>query len=138
MMRGRIHPFLAWLCLICFGLANTAFAGGVVCNDGHGGSRIEWGGCEQNADGECAVSCANEPGDAGASAPCEDTLLACVEQIRSGSRVTGEMVMPAATFAALPVKWGQAPAVTRLAWRTSDPERPPDVLRHVRSIVLLV
>jgi len=57
MLTSRSQSLLAAVCLIWFGLTNTLFAGGiVVCRDGHGGTRIEWG-CSRNTDGECATTC---------------------------------------------------------------------------------
>jgi hypothetical protein len=48
MLTSRSQSLLAAVCLIWFGLTNTLLAGGiVVCRDGHGGTRIEWG-CSRN------------------------------------------------------------------------------------------
>lgn len=141
MTKRRSHPLVAWLCLIWFGLTNTVFAGGMMlCNDGHGGSRIEWGGCEQNADGECLVSCARESEDEpDAPHPCQDTPIPGQEQItKAPPRSASDTVIPVPVLVAVIVLWADAPVATQVAWATSEPERPPDVLRHIRTVVLLV
>jgi len=141
MQQRRPHPVLSWLCLIWFGLTNTVFAGGVtVCNDGHGGSWIEWGGCDRNADGECLVSCSGESDDdLGVPHPCEDTPIPGQEQItKPPPRSVSDTAIPIAVLVAALVLWADTPLATQVAWTTSKPERPPDVLRYVRTVVLLV
>jgi hypothetical protein len=143
MSRRLSHPVFAWLCLIWFGLTNTAFAGGMmVCNDGHGGSRVEWSGCERNADGECVVSCGSDPdGDPGVPHPCEDTPIPGQEQIiKAPPRSAGETSVPVPVLMAVLVLggWADPPLAAQAAWTAFEPDRPPDILRHIRTVVLLV
>ena len=140
MQRSRPNPFIAWFCLIWFGLTNTLLAGGmVVCNDGHGGSRIEWG-CDRNTSGECLTSCGSETGDdPGDPHPCQDTPIDTGEQVtKAPPRPTSDLVISVPMMVAVSVLWLDVPAPARVGWVASEPERPPDALKHIRTVVLLV
>jgi len=141
MRQRRFHPAITWLFLICFGASNTLLAGGMVlCQDGHGGSRIEWG-CDRNATGECITSCGGESADEEGSVPhpCQDTPIQDNEQItKAPPRLAGEVTIHAPVMVAVLVFWAEMPEPTRIVWTTSEPDRPPDALRHIRTIVLIV
>lgn len=144
MLRGRVHPVMALLCLICFGLTNTLLAGGmVVCRDAHGGLRIEWG-CGRNSSGECVTSCEGVDGessdDLGDPHPCQDIPVESGRQIvkappRGHDSVLILAPVPVAVLA--PGDEGPRPIKARFGARC-EYERPPDALRHVRTVVLLV
>ncbi|GJQ28330.1 MAG: hypothetical protein HBSAPP03_02140 [Phycisphaerae bacterium] len=143
MTRNRFHPALSWLCLIWFGLTNTLFAGGmVVCRDGHGGSRIEWG-CTQNANNECVTSCgsdADEPEDDTEPAhPCDDTPIKGDPQLTKASlRTTSHELVPVqGILAAITIGFDPPPPSRHHGYRDRPP-RPPDSLRCLRAVILLV
>lgn len=139
MHRSRFHPAIAWLCLIWFGLTSTLLSGGmVVCQDGHGGSRVEWG-CDRNIGGECLTSCGGETGDdPGDSHPCQDTPLDAGEQVsKAPPRSTSVLTIPVPVMAAL-VLGLDPPTPARVGWTSSAIERPPDALKRIRTVVLLV
>lgn len=142
MRRGRPHRFLAWLCLIWFGLTNTAFAGGLaVCQDGHGGTRLEWG-CDRNASGECLTSCAGETDDdPGDPHPCQDTPIEGDQEITTAlPRAASDLATAVPLMVAATLSWfdSQFPAATKIARTACQPDRPPDSLRDIRTVVLLV
>lgn len=131
----QVHPVIAWFLLALLGLVTACPMGGVVlCHDGHGGVSLEWG-CERTAGGACVETCGDRSW-AGAEHehPCEDVPIG------------GE-----AQDSKLPVRqaWGWVPptaAVSLVVWESigpaaqgregvSAPPRPPDRLRHIRSVV---
>ncbi|KAA0213825.1 MAG: hypothetical protein DYG94_11550 [Leptolyngbya sp. PLA3] len=142
MARKRFHPAVAWLCLIWFGLTNTLLASGmVVCRDGHGGSRIEWG-CAQNASGECATSCgsdADEPGgDTGPAHPCDDTPINGDHEVTmTPPRTTNDLPVPIPVMLAVITLHIDVPS-TQVLWDRARSQRPPDSLQRLRSVILLV
>lgn len=135
------HPVIVWLCLIWFGLANSVFAGSVViCNDGHGVSRIEWG-CNRTDSGECASACAEEHAeeDPAAPHPCEDTPVASELPVtKSPRRGSVETIVAVPVVMAEPVHWVVLPAPSRLIFVSSGPDRPPDRLKHIRTVVRVI
>ncbi len=145
----RFHHPVAWFCLIWFGLANTLMASGVVvCQDGHGDSRVEWG-CSQNDRGECASRCgdASEPEQSGScdqdeSRPCRDVPVEMdgqVQRHRTDAAAKDVQVFPVAVPAVvLPWGVGEPPAGVWGTRRFITAEHPPDTLRCLRSVVLLV
>lgn len=141
MLNRRVHPLIAWLCLIWFGLTNTIHAGGLaICRDGHGGVSIEWG-CDRNAHGECVNVCGDEvrAHDPATSHPCEDTpVLSELQFVKAASRATTELRVPVPVLLAVlfPRAESSRPAVARPD--SSSPERPPDELKHIRSVILVV
>jgi len=143
MLHNRFNPGLAWLCLIWFALTNTLFAGGmVVCRDGHGGSRIEWG-CTQNASGECATSCGSEfdgsGDDNGPAHPCDDTPIEGDHQIsKAPPRTATDAPVPVLVRLAVIAMHIDVPLPTLVAWDRARPQRPPDTLERLRSVILLV
>jgi hypothetical protein len=139
MQRRRFHSALVTFCLVWFGLTNTLFAAGmVVCSDGHGGSRIEWG-CDQNTSGECLTSCVSETGhDPGDPHPCEDTPLDIGEHAtKAPPRSTSDPAFPAPAIAPL-LLWLDPPTPASVGWVDVELQHPPDALEHIRTIVLLV
>ena len=138
MKPRRSNPFIVWFCLIWFGLTNTVLAGGlVVCNDGHGDSRIEWG-CGKSVSGECLTSCSEEPGDEPAH-PCQDTPINGDAQVTPApprSIDIGSVVLPEILAAC--VFWTADFQPKSFLCKTPEPEGPPDTLRRIRTIVLLV
>jgi len=140
MQKDRFHPLIAWLFLIWFGLINAAFVGGlVVCDDGHGGSRIEWG-CDRNATGACVTSCGSEGTDeeGDASHPCEDTPISSDQQVtKILPRSVTEVCIPVPMLVAVLVLWGDSTQPTMFVSTGSEPQRPPDALKCIRTVVLL-
>lgn len=143
MVRNRVNPALAWLCLIWFGLTNTLFASGmVVCRDGHGESRIEWG-CTQNASGECVTSCGSdldESGDdTGPAHPCDDTPIKGDHQVtKAPPRTTNDVPVPIPVILAVIAIHFDLPPPAQVLWDHARPQRPPDTLQRLRSVILLV
>ena len=141
MQSRRFHPLIAWLCLIWFGLTNTVLAGGiVVCRDGHGGMSIEWG-CDRNTQGECLTSCGGEADndDSTAPHPCEDTPVPSDLQItKAPPRAASELTVPVPFLVAVLIDWADVAEPIATTSESSQPERPPDVLKHLRTVVLLV
>lgn len=141
MQSRRAHPLIAWLCLIWFGLTNTVLAGGmVVCRDGHGGMSIEWG-CDRNTQGECLTSCGGEADndDSTAPHPCEDTPVPSDLQItKAPPRAASELTVPVPFLVAVLIAWADVAQPIATTSESSQPERPPDVLKHLRTVVLLV
>ena len=139
MTRTRLTPLFAWLCLMWFGLSNTLFTGGiVVCRDGHGGTRIEWG-CNRNASDECATSCGSEESEPGSipAHPCDDTPLKGDHELsKAPPRITGDFyvaAIPAALTTGVDASLWPAAAPEH-----ARPQRPPDTLQRLRSVILLV
>lgn len=142
MQSRRFHPLIAWLCLIWFGLTNTVLAGGiVVCRDGHGGIAIEWG-CDRSAQDECLNACGDAPEEDHLPVPhpCEDTPLASDLQVtKAPARATGELTVQIPVLVAVLVVWADVPQPLATMWGCSNKlERPPDVLKHIRTVVLVV
>lgn len=141
MRRIRFHPLIAWLVLIGFGVTNTLLAGGIViCRDGHGKLQVEWG-CDRSATGECISSCGTEIANESSPAPhpCQDSPIQGEEQITGARpRLIGEVSIAAPLPAAALTLWTGMPGLDRPNWIRSDPERPPDALRHIRTVVLIV
>lgn len=141
MRRIRSHPLIAWLFLIWFGLSNTVFAGGlVVCHDGHGGSRIEWG-CDRNATAECMTSCGSDSADEDRNAPhpCQDTPLGDNQQItKAPSRSAQDVTVLISVAVAALVLWADVQQPTSVVWSGPEPQRSSDALRCIRTVVLLV
>jgi hypothetical protein len=142
MQSRRSYPLIAWLCLIWFGLTNTVLAGGmVVCRDGHGGMAIEWG-CDRNAGGECLTACgdATEEDDLPVPHPCEDTPVPSDLQVtKAPPRATGELTVPIPVLVAVLVVWADISQPDAAMCGCSNKlERPPDVLKHIRTVVLVV
>jgi len=139
MRRSRSHPAIAWLCLIWFGLTNTLFSGGmVVCQDGHGGSRVEWG-CDRNSSGGCLTTCGIETGDDPCDPhPCQDTPIDAGEQVtKAPPRLTSDLAILVPVMAVLAL-WLDPPTPANVGWIGFEPERPPDALKHIRTVVLLM
>jgi hypothetical protein len=139
MRRSRLHSALACSCLIWFGLINTLFAAGmVVCRDGHGGSRVEWG-CDRNTSDECLTSCISETGDdPGDPHPCQDTPLDVGEQLAKPlPRSMSGPAVPAPVMAPL-LRWPDPSTPVSVGWIDDEIRRPPDALKHIRTILLLV
>ena len=141
MRRSRFHPVIAWLFLIWFGVSNTAFASGlVVCHDGHGGSRIEWA-CDRNATGECVSICGDEGAEEDGSVPhpCQDTPLPSDPQVtKAPPRAPTEVSTPLPVMVAVLVFWADVPQPATVVLSGSEPQRPPDALKCIRTVVLLV
>jgi len=140
MRRNRFNHALACFCLIWFGLTSTVFAGGLVlCQDGHGDMRFELG-CDQNSVGECLTSCGGETGDEpGRPHPCEDTLIEVDLSITTApQRSTSDLAVGLPMAVAALAFRTDPPTLARAAWTCSGPGRPPSVLTHIRSVILLV
>lgn len=142
MRRIRSNPLIAWLCLFSFGLTNTLLASGLaICRDAHGGLRIEWG-CSRNTSGECITSCgggvgSDSPDDRGAPHPCDDKPLeGAPEVVKAQPREVNAVSTTA--LAAVPSLWVDTREQISRLWSRVEPERPPDVLRRIRAIVLIV
>lgn len=142
-MQSRFQPLVAWLVLIWFGMSNSALMGGlVVCQDAHGGSRVEWR-CERNSLGECLTGCADDSdgSDADTTSPrsCQDTPVPSDQQVTKATTcAVGDLAVPSFVNPAFVELWDDVPGPMVVASATSDPERPPDELRHIRTVVLLV
>lgn len=61
MRHPLVQSIIAWVCLVAV-VVNATLATGVlvVCDDGSGLTRIEWG-CERNAAGQCESACGFSP-----------------------------------------------------------------------------
>ncbi|MGD9690390.1 MAG: hypothetical protein AB7K52_13770 [Phycisphaerales bacterium] len=140
MPRRRSNPGLIWLCLIWFTLTSSLCTGKmVICQDSLGGSRIEWG-CGRSTSGECLTSCESESGDKpGDLQPCQDTPISTGEQFAKAlPRPLSDLANPVPEMVAISNLWLDLSVPVRVGWVPSEPERPPDALKHIRTIVLLV
>lgn len=142
MRHTRFNFAISWLCLIWFGLTSTLFTGGlVVCSDDDGGARIEWG-CVRGADGECATSCRSDVGEddrGGRPEPCHDTPIQGDHQVvKAPPRPTGDLPVLAPTIFAAVAMFMDPPPPAPLAWDRARPQRPPDTLQRLRSVILVV
>lgn len=141
MLHSRFQPLIAWLCLACFGPGSLLLTGGVVlCRDGQGGSRIEWG-CDRTSGGNCLQGAAESPDDDG-DVPhgCQDTpVQPGAQSARTAPRSTGELAcIPVPTPAAPAQLEPCPPDHPRDRWTSLTSARPPDALVHLRTVVLLV
>lgn len=143
MTRNRFNPAVAWLCLIWFGLTNTLFASGmVVCRDGHGGARVEWG-CSRNESGECVTSCGLGVGesddDGGQPHPCDDTPVKSDHEVtKAPSRTMIDVPVSVPVLLAVIAMHIEVPLPAQVVWDRARPQRPPDTLQRLRSVILLV
>lgn len=141
MRQRRFHPVISWLFLIWFGLTSTVLASGlVVCQDGHGGSRIEWV-CDRNPTGECVTSCGDDGAEEDGSVPhpCQDTPLPSDPQVtKAPSRSAAEVSILVPLMVAVLVSFAPEPVLTAVVLSGSEPQRPPDALKCIRTVVLLV
>lgn len=141
MTLGRLHPGMTLLFLVWFGLSNTLLASGlVVCRDGHGNGRIEFG-CSRNASGECVTSCGDGVGadcDSGAPHPCDDTPIQGDHQVTKAPRAQSSTSVAAPVLATTLIWWTDVSGPIRVSWSSARPERPPDSIRHLRTVVLIV
>ncbi|CAN5824229.1 hypothetical protein BH11PLA1_BH11PLA1_00590 [soil metagenome] len=142
---------IAILCLVAFGLGQTLFAFmGVLCTDASGQSRIEYA-CIKTGEGRCLVSCTNgasalieDDHDEDSSAPpepCEDQPLS--QQFNAAKIVpqgiSFDTVLATFVVAVLCDTWSSPLAESVWSGRaTLDPERPPDSLARLRTIILIV
>lgn len=111
----------------------------MLCRDGHGGVRIEIG-CGKNATGECFTSCGEETDEhQDEQHPCDDTPIKFEGGVAKVSlRMTLDTSVTAQLPCALPTFFLEAPASSPVRWTWTTPDRPPDMLRHVRSVVILI
>lgn len=138
------NPVLAWLCLVSFVLTNTLLASGlVVCRDGHGSTRVEWG-CNQNSNGECVTSCGSDADlpdeDHGPTHPCDDTPIKgghlMTKAPSSNTTKAGAAGVPVCQTAAVVLI--DAAARPPTPKEKAAPQRPPDTLLHLRTVILIV
>lgn len=140
MSRRRFESVTAWLCLIVFGLSHVLSVSGlVVCRDAHGGVRIEIA-CAKNATGECITSCGDEVDSTqDEQHPCNDTPVQAEGTVaKIVPRVTLDSGIPIQLPCLLPAFVAVAPPRSLVLWACATPERPPDALKLVRSVILLV
>jgi len=139
MFTRRAQSLLAAVCLIWFGLTNTLLAGGiVVCRDGHGGTRIEWG-CSRNTDGECATTCGTDSADheEAPAHPCDDTpVTADHHTTKAPPRVSADLT-PVAILLAAPAM-ESLPHARRPGPVITERDHPPDSLYRLRTVIILV
>ncbi len=139
MKRGILLSITAWVMLGWFSLTSTLLSGMlVVCRDGHGASRIEWG-CGQNQSDECRTSCGSGTADdPGAPHPCQDTRTADDREItKAPARASLDEIVSFPLSDADFSRWDDAPAPPRPLRAVRQP-RPPDPLGHIRTVVFLV
>lgn len=145
MRRTPIQLVTVWLCLLAALVGGTGLTSRLVhCDDGHGGSRVEWG-CARNDRGECVVACAvaENSGEEGESEPhpCDDRKLA--EDVVTAKPSAAERlepppvmplvippasVVPHCDLSVGPTRW--APSSTRA--------HPPDAAAKLRSTIIIV
>ncbi|MFO0873570.1 MAG: hypothetical protein U0575_06310 [Phycisphaerales bacterium] len=153
MRTSIVQSLLAWLCLISVGLSGTALrAGFVICSDGHGGSRLEWG-CAQTDSGECTTSCdechdqapasdshdLHVPTNQDPTHPCDDRPLVS-EHVgaQRESRLLEVPVLAVAAALELPALACTAPCVEGLPRHVPPDASPPDTVERLRSVILVV
>jgi len=138
MHQSRRHSVITWLCLFWVGLSQLAVSGGlVVCRDGLGGTRIEWG-CGQNASRGCGASSGGER-DSQSPPPCQDEPVdRDVELAGVPGRPVSNFVLQIPAPAALVSLLDTAPGDARIGCPGTDVQVPPAVLRHIRTVILLV
>lgn len=168
MRHPLVQSIVAWVCLVAV-VFNATIATGtlVVCDDGTGLARIEWG-CERNTAGQCESACGiatyvgvSDPGlDAGRTVltasdggafdlaqtsvptapPCKDTPL---ERDPSGIQApTVRVTLDVAIGAFMPIAVDSVRVheawTDRVRWEWVRAARPPDTWRDVRCIILIV
>ena len=137
-----VHPLTLWLSLIAFLISSTVVRTGlVVCDDGHGNSRLEWR-CERNVRGECLTTCddSGSNDDDGAPHPCDDKPAA-PDIVKASPASSTQVEWPAvAAPAALTVLEELPVPQPGLVCGQTDWARahPPDHLALLRCVILLV
>lgn len=145
MRRTPIHLVTVWLCLLAALIGGTGLTSRLVhCDDGHGGSRIEWG-CERNDRGECVVACGtvNDCGDEGGSEPhpCDDRKLA-EEVVTAKPSAADRLELPSMLPLLMPplAAAGHTDLDVVAPRRVTAPGRahPPDAAAKLRSTIIIV
>lgn len=143
MRQPLIHKLAAILCLLVFSLHAWAGAHVVRCTDPSGKSHLEWGGCEQDARGQCASSCDdNEPtcDDSHAPRPCEDTPVQKdlgVATVRSLIQITS-FDLPTPMYVLVPFLVDVPAIATRTRWSDYRLAAPPPAMICLKTVVLVV
>lgn len=131
-----------WLCLLAIAIGSLlSRAGVVVCSDGTGGSRVEWG-CDRNERGECVTDCgpAEQHDDGEAPHPCDDrTAFPDQGGLHQSGIAKADLTPPMLAIAELPARPFAVPPglMLRSSCPPTDP-RPPDAVALLRSIIILV
>lgn len=146
MLRLAAHHLLLALCLVVFGLGQIAPTG-VRCTDASGRSRIEFA-CVKSSRGGCTSAPADLalPADHADddhdrdSAPCEDEPLGLQAAAKSAPASPTYKPLPPPTVAAelSDLLVLQCTPPTRTFLKDPGPQRPPDDLARLRSVILTV
>lgn len=151
MKRSWLHSILAWTCLVSFGLNSTALAAGlVVCDDGHGNSRVEFG-CRRTSDGACADACcdavvddaagegSSDPAHSNPPGPCRDVPIRGDIETPKVTAPALHIPVPAALPVCLPpIVLVVPPLAPVRSAALAGESPPPDSRTHIRSIILVV
>ncbi|CAG0988152.1 hypothetical protein PHYC_02140 [Phycisphaerales bacterium] len=139
MHRKRPHPAIASLLLVWLCISTIVLPGGlVVCRGADGEARVEWG-CVRTVQGECATACVAPDADdhSDETAPCDDEPLVpefsvtkASQRIMMDHAACVPVAIPVADFTPQPPRMAASP-------RTGGPQ-PPETLKQVRSVILLV
>ena|ERR1043165_4624731 len=135
-------PLASWLCLFTFSV-NMLLQGGVVlCSDGHGGSRLEWG-CSQTERGECATSCGPASGACQENEqrphPCKDKPISVDRSlVQAASPQANLLTLPPPVFIGAVEIFLVNVALMVHSRPLRAVARPPDALGRLRSVILTV
>lgn len=151
-MPRRISPAIAGFLAVLLAVVNTAFATGIVtCRDGSG-MRLEWA-CVKDPAGRCLNACQDDHPAGGAvqlrqaenngacHGPCEDLPIKRSDDpgLRA-DRVNPDLPSFCPQPLLLPAVWSAIPAsLPRPVIATAARgERPPDSMRTLRGVILIV
>lgn len=145
MRRTPIQLVTVWLCLLAALVGGTGLTSRIVhCDDGQGGSRVEWG-CERNDRGECLSACATDVDDCedGQSEPhpCDDRKLA-EDVVTAKPAAADRLAVPPMLPLLMPPLVGVDPAELDIAPLRHAPSptraHPPDAAAKLRSTIIIV
>ncbi len=143
MRHSMVHQLVCWTCLLAFVVSGTLGRRLVLCTDGSGSPRIEWG-CESGSDGSCATddnqTAATEPGASASPVPCEDMPVE-VGPIHAGAGEAPRALAGVSLLALVGVpgsRIGPERGMNRRPPIEGRVNRPPGDASRLRSVVLVV
>lgn len=141
MVRSRLQAVTAWLCVAVIALVGVVPAQGLVlCLEPDGSMALEvgslaCGGCTETEDGQQGIDSATQA----EGCPCVDIPIFGLgeeNQLQAKSielRLDGTWMAALQASAVLPVSLAESQTAIE-----APPPRPPSLLAHIRTVVLLV
>ena len=145
MHHSPLRLFTLWLSLVSFVLNGTTLGAGlVICDDGRGNIRMEWG-CERSNDGDCKEICTNETDGNDsesdhAPAPCSDIPVnpdVTIARALTHGLQDCPLVATPVEFV-IPVAILELNACSKQLSSLPIQVRPPDALAQLRCVILVV